>query len=58
MIYNLGNFDHFTQSGFSVIPKSRIANFCKPINKVIIFPVSSDPLNLKIVERKGKLTEN
>ena len=34
--------------------KVTLANLCKPFHNVIIVPVSSDPFNLKTVERKEK----
>ena len=41
------------RSGFWVILKITFANLSKPIYDVIIIPVSSDPLNMETVERKG-----
>ena len=41
------------KSGFWVILKITFANLSKPIYDVIIIPVSSDPLNMETVERKG-----
>ena len=53
-IYHLGKFDDLIQSGFGIIPNNTFANLCKPIHDVTIIPVSSDPLNLETMERKGK----
>ena len=53
----MGNFDDLMQSGFWVIPKVTFANLSKPVSKVTIIPVSSDPLNLEAVEGKGKKTK-
>ena len=36
--------------------KDKFANLWKPIHDNIIIPVSSDPLRLETVERKGKIT--
>ena len=57
VIYHLGNFDDLIQSGFWVIPKILFPNFCKPIQDVIIIPVSSDPVNMVTVKRKGEALE-
>ena len=57
VIYHLGNFYDLIQSGFSVTPKIIFDNLYKPIHDVIIIPVSSDPVNLEAVERKGKNTK-
>ena len=54
-IYHLGNFDNYTQSGFSVIVKIAFANLCKPFYDIKVNPVSSNPLNLENVERKEKM---
>ena len=48
----MGYFADLKQNGFSVIPKITFANLCKPIQNIIIIPVSSDPLNLKVVEKE------
>ena len=48
----MGYFPDLKQNGFSVIPKIIFANLCKPIQNIIIIPVSSDPLNLKVVEKE------
>ena len=52
VIYHLDDFDDLIQSGFWVIIQITFANLCKPVCDFIIIPVSSDPLNLKNVERK------
>ena len=54
VIDHLSNFDYFIQNYFWVIPKITFANLCKPVQSVIIIPVSSDPLILETDERKGK----
>ena len=46
------------QNGFWVVPNITFANSCQQLHDVII-PVSSDLLNLEIVERKRKkITKN
>ena len=50
----MGKFDELIQSGFWAIPKLTFAILCKTVHIFIIIPVSSDPLNQKSVERKGK----
>ena len=52
--YHLGNLDDLIQSDFLVIPKITFDNVCKPLHYVLTSPLSSDPLNVKAVERKGK----
>ena len=54
MIYHLGKVDSLIQKSFRVIPTITIDNLRKAIHDVIIIPVSSDPLNIETVERKGK----
>ena len=54
VIDHLSNFDDFIQNYFWVIPKITFANLCKPVQGVIIIPVSSDPLILETDKRKGK----
>ena len=41
-----------------VIPKLTSASLCKPVHNVRVISVSSDPLRLEAVERKGKNTKN
>ena len=56
---HLGSSDDLIQSGFWVIPKIIFAYLCnKPIHDFIIITVSSDHLNLKNMERKGKKYTN
>ena len=52
VIYNMSYIDDLKQNGFSVIPLTTFANLRKPIQNIIIIPISSDPLNLKTVERE------
>ena len=54
VIYHLGKVDSLIQKSFRVIPKITIDNLRKAIHDVIIIPVSSDPLKIEAVERKGK----
>ena len=57
VIDHLGNLDDLVQSGFQVIPKITCANLYKPIHSMINL-VSSNPLNLEIVESKEKNCKN
>ena len=50
----LGYFHDLMQSGFRVIPRITFSNLWKPIDNIIVIPVSSDPSNLGTVERKWK----
>ena len=43
VIYKLGNFYDLIQSGFWIIPKIAFAYLRKPIQDIIIIPVSHDP---------------
>ena len=54
MIYHLGDFDDLVQNGFCVIPKIRFTNLRKPLHDVMNIPASTNPLNVKIVERMGE----
>ena len=58
MIYDLGNFDVLIQSGLWAIRKITFANLYKAIHNAIIFPVSSELLNMETVKEKEKITKN
>ena len=58
VIYDLGNFDVLIQSGLWAIRKITFANLYKAIHNAIIFPVSSELLNMETVKEKGKITKN
>ena len=57
VINHLGNFHDLMQIGLSIIRKTVFVNLYYPIGDFIIIPVSSDPLNIEIVERKRKYGE-
>ena len=57
VIYHLDNFHDLLKSGFWIIRKILFADLCNQMDEFIIIPVSSDPLNIEIVERSGKILQ-
>ena len=51
-------FDALIQSGFRVIPKIIISNWCKSFHDIIIILVSTSLLNLKNLGKKEGITKN
>ena len=52
---DLSKFDDLIQSGFWFISNNIFINVCKPVHDVIIIPVSSDHLNLTLMEKYEKI---
>lgn len=52
-----GKFGDLVKHGFWVIPKIIFANLRKPIQDMIIIPLSSGPLKVENVERMGEKSQ-